>query len=587
MNQLAILPDYISQFVRLLIFKDKSEKLQSRNGVRMINPDHLKEAPSAYASKPWLRNYDFWVPPEVNTPKQQLYQILQIASASYRDRPAAVFLGAQWTFGEVKTEVDRLATALIKLGIGKGDRVGIMLPNCPQYLISFFAIIKLGAIVTNINPIYTPREVEMVARDSGIRAIIVLDLITPVVASVRAQTSIEHVIVTCLQEYSANPHTAPPPPDGTLGFKSLIDSITEVQHPRIDIDPAEDTAVIQYTGGTTGVPKGAMLTHRNLYSNVVQSYVWGSHLTQRGDERYLMVIPYFHIYGQTVGLLLGTWNGAMQIPIPKFDPDMLVQAIRQYRPTFFPSVPTLYISMLNHPEIRTCGLEYIRRFTSGSAPLPIEVIEQFEQMSGAMLYEGYGLTEASPTTHSTPTLSKRKVGSIGLPFPSTDCKIVDLETGTREVPSGDEGELCVRGPQVMKGYWNRPDETAYALRDGWLYTGDVARMDEDGYFYIVQRKKDMIIVSGFNVYPNEVEEVLFTHPAILEAVVIGVPDDYRGEAVKAFIVLKPGVTTDSENILEFCRANLAKYKIPTQIEFRESLPKSAVGKVLRRELRNE
>jgi len=553
----------------------------------MINPDQLHEIPSPYAAKPWLKNYDFWVPAEVNTPKQQLYQILQIASSSYRDKPAVAFMGAQWTFGEIKAQVDRLATALHQFGIVKGDRVGIMLPNCPQYLIGFFAIIKLGAIVTNINPIYTPREVEQVAVDSRLRAMIVLDLMAPVVASIRQKTSLEWMIATSLQEYSAKPETAPTPPEGMIGFKALIDGVNDVIHPRVAIDPTEDTAVIQYTGGTTGVPKGAMLTHRNLYSNVVQSYVWGSHLTQRGDERYLMVIPYFHIYGQTVGLLLGTWNGAMQIPVPKFDPDMLIQAIKHYRPTFFPSVPTLYISMLNHPEIRTCGLEYVRRFNSGSAPLPIEVIEKFEQMSGAMLFEGYGLTEASPTTHSTPTLARRKIGSIGLPFPSTECKIVDLETGTTEVPLGAEGELCVRGPQVMKGYWNRPEETDYALRDGWLYTGDVARMDEDGYFYIVQRKKDMIIVSGFNVYPNEVEDVLFTHPAILEAAVIGVPDEYRGEAVKAFIVLKPGSNATDDEILEFCRTNLAKYKVPSIIEFRENLPKSAVGKVLRRELRNE
>jgi long-chain acyl-CoA synthetase len=284
-------------------------------------------------------------------------------------------------------------------------------------------------------------------------------------------------------------------------------------------------------------------------------------------------------------LLLGTWNGAMQIPIPKFDPNLLIEAIKQHKPTFFPSVPTLYIAMLNHPEIKTCGLESVRRFNSGSAPLPVEVIEQFERLSGAMLFEGYGLTEASPTTHSTATLAKRKIGSIGLPFPSTDCKIVDLETGEREVAVGEDGELCVRGPQVMKGYWNRPDETAIALRDGWLYSGDVARMDEDGFFYIVQRKKDMIIVSGFNVYPNEVEDVLFAHPAVLEAVVIGVPDEYRGEAVKAFVVLRPDATTTAEDVLEYCRANLAKYKVPSLIELVPSLPKSAVGKVLRRELR--
>ena len=539
---------------------------------------------SVYAAKPWLKHYDFWVPAELNLPRQPLYQILQIASSSFRDKPATAFLGAFLTFGEVKSQVDRLATALSKLGVTKGDRVGIMLPNCPQYLISFFAIVRLGAIVTNINPIYTPREVEAVAKDSGVKAVIVLDLMSPVVLGVKANTAIENVIVTSVQEYSAKPETAPSAPEGTLSFAGLIKD-TEVALPRVSITPEEDVAVLQYTGGTTGVPKGAMLTHFNLYANVIQSSVWGRELTQRGDERYLMVIPYFHIYGQTVGLLLGTWSGAMQIPVPKFDPDALIQAIKTYKPTFFPGVPTLYISMLNHPEIKTCGLEYVRRFNSGSAPLPVEVIEQFEQLSGAMLYEGYGLTETSPTTHSTPTLARRKPGSIGLTYPSTDAKIVDLETGLEEVPQGAEGELCIRGPQVMKGYWNRPDETSIALRDGWLYTGDVARMDEDGYFYIVQRKKDMIIVSGFNVYPNEVEDVLFTHPAVLEAAVIGVPDKYRGESVKAFIVLKPGASATVEELSEFCKTNLAKFKVPSVIEIVPGLPKSAVGKVLRRELR--
>jgi long-chain acyl-CoA synthetase len=542
-------------------------------------------AESPYACKPWLNNYDFWAPAEINPPNQQLYQILQIASSVHIDRPAMAFMGAQFTYRQIKNHVDRFATALSGLGISKGDRVGIMLPNCPQYQVSFFAIVRLGAIVTNVNPIYTPREVEMITKDSGMRAIIALDMLAPNVLSLRGSTAIEHIVTTSLLDYSATPDKAPAAPERTLSLKSMIEETVEPALPRVKIDPFEDVAVLQYTGGTTGAPKGAMLTHQNLYTNTLQSFTWGGPLTRPGDERYLMVIPYFHIYGQTVGLLLGTWNGAMQIPIPRFDPNLLVEAIKQYKPTFFPSVPTLYISLLNHPEIRTCGLEHVRRFNSGSAPLPVEVIGQFETISGAMLYEGYGLTEASPTTHSTATLAKRKVGSIGLPFPSTECKIVDLETGETEVPVGEAGELCVRGPQVMKGYWNRPDETAIALRDGWLYTGDVARMDEDGFFYIVQRKKDMVIVSGFNVYPNEVEEVLFTHPAVLEAAVIGVPDDYRGEAVKAFVVLRPGSTATTDEILEFCRANLAKYKVPALIDIVQSLPKSAVGKVLRRELR--
>lgn len=543
----------------------------------------LTESP--YASKPWLRHYDFWTPAEANYPRQSIYQILHLAASRFGDRPASAFLGAQLTFREIKSQADRLATSLARLGIERGDRVGIMLPNSPQYMISFFAIIRLGAIVTNINPIYTLREVDLVAQDAGLKAIITLDLLAPLALGVKPNSSIEHIITTSVQEYSADPSSAPAAPEGTLSFAGLINGVDEVSLPRVQIDAEEDIAVLQYTGGTTGVPKGAMLTHYNLYANAIQTALWADGVTERGNERYLMVIPYFHIYGQTVGLLVGAWNGAMQIMIPKFDVEQLLDAIRRYQPTFFPGVPTLYISLLNHPEAKNVGLDRVRRFNSGSAPLPVEVLEKFEALTGGMLYEGYGLTEASPVTHSTPTLAKRKPGSIGLPITGTECKIVDLESGTRELPVGEEGELCIRGPQVMKGYWKKPEETAATLRDGWLYTGDVARMDEDGFFYIVQRKKDMIIVSGFNVYPNEVEDVLFTHPAIVEAAVIGVPDAYRGEAVKAFIVLKPEAQATAEEIIDYCRERMAKYKVPSQVEFLSALPKSAVGKVLRRTLR--
>ena len=539
---------------------------------------------SAYSRKPWLKHYDFWVPEQMNFPRQPIHQILNLAALQFTDRPATAFREAQLTFGEIKAQVDQLATALARLGIGKGDRVGIMLPNCPQYLISFFAIVRLGAIVANVNPIYTAREVEMVARDSGMRAIITLDALAETILSIQAQSQIEQVITTSLEAYSADSQAAAPAPQGTLSFSSLLAAVDEPDLPRVDID-AEDVAVLQYTGGTTGVPKGAMLTHANLYAAILQGSVWSSYFTERGNERILLVIPYFHVYGMVVGAIFGVWCGAMQILIPKFDVNLLLEAIKRYQPTYFPGVPTLFISLLNHKEAKRYGLDRVRRFNSGSAPLPIEVIEQFEQLSGAMLYEGYGMTETTALGTTTPTLAKRKPGSIGLPVTGTECKIVDLETGEREVPAGEEGELCMRGPQVMKGYWNKPQETAHALRDGWLHTGDVARMDEDGYFYIVQRKKDMIIVSGFNVYPNEVEEVLFTHPAVKEAAVIGVPCAYRGEAVKAFIVLKPEAQAAAEELIDYCRAHLARYKVPSLIEFAESLPKSAVGKVLRRELR--
>ncbi|HXU34882.1 MAG TPA: long-chain fatty acid--CoA ligase, partial [Blastocatellia bacterium] len=533
--------------------------------------------------KPWLKHYDFWVPDKMNFPRQPVHQILDLSALQFGDRPAVAFQNAQLTYSEIKVQVDRLATALAGLGIIKGDRVGIMLPNCPQYLISFFAIVRLGAIVTNINPIYTPREVEIVASDSGMRAVITLDVLAGIISQVQTQSQIEHIITTSFDAYSTDLQATGPSP-GTLSLAELIDGVNVPDLPRVEIDPAEDVAVLQYTGGTTGVPKGAMLTHANLFAAVLQCSVWSSYFVERGNERFLLVLPFFHVYGMVVGAIFGVWCGAMQILVPKFDVNLLLAAIERYRPTFFPGVPTLFISMLNHPGSRSAGLGSIRRFNSGSAPLPIEVLEQFEQMSGAVLYEGYGMTETASLATTTPTLSKRKPGSIGLPVTGTECKIVDLKTGERELPIGEEGELCVRGPQVMKGYWNRPEETAAVMRDGWLYTGDIARMDEDGYFTIVQRKKDMIIVSGFNVYPTEIEDVLFTHPAVKEVGVIGVPCAYRGEAVKAFIILTAEVATAAEELIEYCRARLARHKVPSFIEFVESLPKSAIGKVLRREL---
>jgi long-chain acyl-CoA synthetase len=545
-----------------------------------------KQPESAYTQKPWLKHYDFWVPGEMNFPRRPIHQILSLAALQFGDRPAVAFGDALLSYAEIKAQVDRLATALADLGIGKGDRVGIMLPNCPQYLISFFAIAQLGAIVANVNPLYTPREVEMVARDSGMRAIITLDALTGIVRDIQMQSQIECIITTSLDAYTAGLQAPAQTPPGTLSFAELIARVTVPNLPRIDIDPAEDVAVLQYTGGTTGVPKGAMLTHANVFAATLQCAVWSSYFVERGDERFLLVLPFFHVYGLVVGAIFGVWSGAMQILIPKFDVRLLLAAIERHRPTFFPGVPTLFISMLNHPGAKSAGLDRVRRFNSGSAPLPLEVLEQFEQMSGAVLYEGYGMTETAALATTTPTLSKRKPGSIGLPVTGTTCKIVDLKTGEREVAVGEAGELCVRGPQVMKGYWNRPQETAAAMRDGWLYTGDIARMDEDGYFTIVQRKKDMIIVSGFNVYPTEIEDVLFTHRAVKEVAVIGVPCPYRGEAVKAFIIKNPGVTTEAEELIEYCRARLARYKVPSFIEFVESLPKSAIGKVLRSELQD-
>ncbi len=544
---------------------------------------------SVYASRPWLNHYNYWTPPHMNYPRRPLHEILRITAAEVPDKPATAFLGQHLTFIQLRDQADRFATALAHLGITQGDRVGIMLANCPQYVIAAFALFRLGATVVNVNPIYTPREVLVVAKDSGMRALLTLDVLAPAVLAVRDQTAIENVIITSLAEYSAAA-TPTPVVEGTIRMTDLLAGVVEPELPRIEIDTDEDVAVLQYTGGTTGVPKGAMLTHRNIFANVVQTDAWAHQFTERGKDCYLLVIPLFHIYGFTVGMIEGVWRGSQQVLIPKYDVEAVLTAIRDYRPTYFPAVPTIYISLLNHPKAREYGLDKVRAFNSGSAPLPVEVIDQFERMTGGTLNEGYGLSEASPVTHSTPSLGRRKPGSIGLPLSDTDIKIVDIATGVTEVPIGEEGELCIAGPQVMKGYWNRPDETAIALRTDaagkcWLYTGDVARMDEDGYTYIVQRKKDMIIVSGFNVYPSEVESVLFTHPAVMEAAVIGKPDSYRGERVKAFVVLKAGASATTEELIAHCETGLAEFKVPREIVFRDSLPKTAVGKVLHRVLR--
>ena len=547
--------------------------------------------PSSVRPRPWLDHYDYWVPAHTNYPRRPLYEILRRAAAEGRDLPCTTFLGADLTFGEIKERVDRLATALARHGIAKGDRVGIMLPNCPPYVIGVFAVMRLGATVVNINPAYTPPEVAFILRDSGIRMVLTLDGLAPSLAALQPGTALETIVITSLAEYSpaATPPAAGP---GVVRLADLIAEGSPIDLPRVPIDADVDVAVLQYTGGTTGVPKAAMLTHRNIFANTIQTELWHSRGIERGHDRFLLVIPYFHIYGLTVGLMRGVWQNARQIQIPKYDVEAVLAALRDYQPTYFPAVPTIFVSLLNHPRLREFNLDRVCTYNSGSAPLPVEVLEKFERLVNVTLNEGYGLSEASPVTHSTAHLARRKPGSIGLPMPDTDVKIVDLDTGTRELPIGEEGELCVSGPQVMKGYWNRADETAIALRtdgDGvvWLHTGDVARLDQDGYTYIVQRKKDMMIVDGYNVYPSEVEAALYAHPAVMEAAAFGVPHGYHGEVVRAAVVLKPGQAASPDDLRAFCVDRLAEYKRPRAIEIRASLPKSTVGKVLYTTLRTE
>ena len=549
-------------------------------------------AQSPYAARPWRQHYDYWVRPHMTYPGRPLGDILALTAVHRPEKVATHFLGAELTYLDLKQRSDALAASLAGLGIGKGDRVAIMLPNCPQYIIAAFAILRLGAVIVNVNPSYTEREFLVIATDSTPSVLITLDALAPMVQRVRAQTTIEQVIVTSIAEYSA---AAAPPPriDGTYTLADMV-SDTRPRHPSdtVQIGP-DDLAVLQYTGGTTGIPKGAMLTHGNIFANVVQTIAWTNpSYIFSGEERYLVVIPYFHIYAFSVCMMMGLWIGALQVIHPKYDPEAVLASIKQFRPTYFPAVPTVFVSLLNHPQVREFGLDRVRHYNSGGAPCPVEVMEAWERTIGRPLTEGYGLSETSPVTHSTPQLAMRKLGTIGLPIPDTDMKVVDVETGTHEVPVGAAGELCISGPQVMKGYWNKPDESARVLRadaDGriWFHTGDIGTMDADGFSTIVQRKKDLIIVDGFNVYPSEVESVLYSHPAVRLAAVIGVPDAYHGETVKACIAFKPGAGATPDEIIAFCKTSLTDYKVPRAVEVRETLPMSAVGKILYRVLREE
>jgi long-chain acyl-CoA synthetase len=538
--------------------------------------------------RPWLKFYEEGVPHHIQYPRVPLYQVLDDTARDFPNLDAVIFQGKRIKYGELAGWAQDLASALHQIGIKKGQRVAIMLPNCPQYIVAYYAILKLGGVVVNINPMYVERELEFQLRDAGAQAIVALRDLLPRLETVREKTPLKTVILTDLDEHVRAAREKVSAQELRPGFyeyaELLEEGKTEVP-PVVSVDP-DEVALLQYTGGTTGFSKGAMLTHFNLVSNVVQCVSWNVG-AQRGEERMLAVLPLFHVYGMTVTMNEAIYLAATIILLPRFQVDDCLEAINQYRPTRFPGVPTMYIGIINHPRVKEYNISSIKVCSSGSAPLPVEALKKFEELTGGKISEGYGLTEASPVTHANPFSGKRKVGSIGLPRPDTDAKVVDLETGEQDLPPGEEGELCIRGPQVMKGYWNRPEETARSLRNSWLYTGDIARMDEEGYFYIVDRKKDMIICGGFNVYPREVEEALYLHPKILEAAVLGVPEPYRGETVKAFVVLKPGQKATGEEIIEFCRQNLARFKVPTQVEFRKELPKSHVGKILRKALREE
>nr|MBC7244846.1 long-chain fatty acid--CoA ligase [Chloroflexota bacterium] len=550
--------------------------------------------------KPWLKNYEPQVPHTIKYPERPLHTNLEESARKYPNATATIFMDAKLTYAQLNALADRFAAALQQLGVKKGDRVGIYLANCPQFIIGYYGALKAGAIVVSFNPLYAAREVEHQLKDSGAETMLVMSRFYPIVKQVRARTALKHVIVTNIKEYfpplikllftlAKEKHEGDRQDisgdANTYWLQDLLSKAPAKPTP-VEVKPS-DTACLLYTGGTTGVPKGAELSHANIMSNAVMCRHW-LHDIQETKEVILTALPLYHSYGMTTCMNLGIYAAAalLLIPNPR-DIPTLMQNINKHHPTLFPGVPTMYVAFNNFPDLQKYNVKSIRACISGAAGLPVEVQTKFQELTGARLVEGYGLSEASPVTHANPIYGKNKIGTIGLPWPDTDAKIVDLETGTKELPPGEIGELIVRGPQVMKGYWNMPEETALALRNGWLYTGDIARMDEEGYFQIVDRKKDMIIAGGFNIYPRDVEEVLYQHPKVKEAVVAGIPDPYRGETVKAYIVLKEGETATAEEIIEFCRANMAKYKVPTAVEFRTELPKTMVGKVLRRMLVEE
>jgi long-chain acyl-CoA synthetase len=534
--------------------------------------------------KPWLKVYEGHVEAQTEVFDGSLYDYFRMAVEEHRGKTALTFYGTTFEFERLQALVEKMAGSLAASGVGKGDRVALMLPNCPQYVISFFATVRLGAIVTQLNPMYVEREIEHILTDSGAETIVVYKDMYPRVRNVLPATNLKNVVVV---DFDGEPAGLEP---GHRSFGDFLQTDAPPA-PQVPIDPAEDVAALQYTGGTTGVSKGAMLTHRNLVANVQQALdlFIDDPAAFSNNQKVMGILPMFHIFGLTCVMLFGIKQGLDQLLLPKFDPQEVMDLVRENRPVMFSGVPTMYMALnAGGADLMEYGFGNVRTYNSGGSALPVPLKRSFEEKVGRPLFEGYGLSEASPVTHFNPPFSgDAREGSIGVPVPSTDARIVDVETGEREMPVGEPGELVIKGPQVMKGYLNMPTETADTLRGGWLYTGDMARMDEDGYFYIVDRKKDMILASGYNVYPREIEEVLFEHPDVSEAVAVGVADEYRGESVKAFVVRKEGATVTEMEIQAFCKERLAPYKAPKAVEFRETLPKSTVGKLLRRVLADE
>ncbi|MEM2070234.1 MAG: long-chain fatty acid--CoA ligase [Archaeoglobaceae archaeon] len=563
-----------------------------------VEGENIREVDVTKIQKIWLKKYDSGVPASIDYPEIPMHRIYENTAKKYPDKVACDFLGTTYTYKQLIDGGQKVLSFLYDMGVKKGDKVVVSLPNTPHYFLIAYAIFKAGATLVQCNPIYSEREIKHIAKDSGAKLMFAIDVNYKNYRPLIEEGFFEKVVIARIEDFLKFPVN--------FLFKKLVKKKKfgdiKIEHrpnvlywddvmkyPRTDkeaeIDPKKDVAVFQYTGGTTGLPKAAMLTHYNLVANAHQVASWDPKASY--NDVYLGALPMFHSYGFTMahsGILLG--GRFIIVPDPR-EYEYYLKAINKHKVTIFPGVPTMYVGILNHPKRSKYDLKSVRTCISGAAPLPVEVKKRWEETTGGKLVEGYGLSEASPVTHANPLYGINKAGSIGIPLPDTYAVVVD-DDGTI-LPVGEEGELAIYGPQVMKGYWNMEEETRKVLINGWLLTGDIAKMDEEGYFYIVDRKKDMIIAGGYNVYPREVEEVLYEHPAVLEAAVIGVPDPYRGEAVKAFVQLKPeykGKVTEEE-LMKFCKEKLAPYKVPRSIEFRDELPKTLVGKVLRRALREE
>jgi long-chain acyl-CoA synthetase len=552
---------------------------------------------SIYQRKPWLKSYEKGVPETIRYEEICMPDILDRTAKQFPERTALIFQGFTLSFRKLKDMVDRFAACLTAFGVKQGDAVAILLPNTIPCVVAYYAILKAGGIVVMNNPLYSDPELDHQFNDSGSKVLITLDLLGNRMINLRPKTKIQQIVYTSIGDYLPFPKNL------------LFPLVAKKKKLAADVNPAinvfkwkdciakyapnppavkigfEDVAMYQYTGGTTGVSKGVMLTHANLSKQVQQLEAWFPAFN-KGTEIMLGALPYFHVFGLSVSMNFSIHMGFSQVLVPRPQPEPLLENIRNFRPTFAPLVPTMYIGMLNHPDLKKTDMSCIKGAFSGSAPLPVEVIHDFEKATGAVIVEGFGMTETTPVTHVNPFAGgARKVGSVGLPITDTLARIVDLEDGVKDMPIGERGELIVKGPQIMKGYKGMPEETANTLKDGWIYTGDIATMDEDGYFYIVDRKKDMIISGGFNVYPRDIDEVYYDHPKVQEACSIGIPDPKRGENVKLFIVLKEGETATQEEMIDFGKTKLAAFKLPTEVEFRKELPKTNVGKILRKQLK--